>query len=147
MYAATKTHKFDSLENIAIQNLKFRPIISQIGTYTYYSAKVLSDYLKSLCQNEYKISDTQSFAPQIKEQSPLDEDEEYVSYNVDSLLTNVPVQETIDYIIRQIYSEKKLPQICSKTTFRRLLLKMATESSIQLKQTLCKQTEIDSNSD
>ena len=52
IYPTVETHKFDSLENITIQNLKFRPIISQIGTYTYNAAKVLSDYLKPLCQNE-----------------------------------------------------------------------------------------------
>ena len=121
IYATAKTHKFDSLENITIQNLKFRPIISQIGTYTYNTAKVLpaSDYLKPLCQNEYKINDTQSFASQIKEQPPLDEDEEYVSYDVDSLFINTLVQDTIDYIIHQIYTEKKLPQICRKIIFRR----------------------------
>ena len=121
IYATAKTHKFDSLENITIQNLKFRPIISQIGTYTYNAAKVLpaSDYLKPLCQNEYKINDTQSFASQIKEQPPLDEDEEYVSYDVDSLFINTLVQDTIDYIIHQIYTEKKLPQICRKIIFRR----------------------------
>ena len=68
IYATAKTHKFDSLENITIQNLKFHSIISQIETYTYNTAKVLSDYLKLLCQNEYKIKDTQSFASQIKEQ-------------------------------------------------------------------------------
>ena len=96
IYATAKTHKFDSLENITIQNLKFHPIVSQIGTYTYNATKVLSDYLKPLCQNEYKIIDTQSFASQIKEQAPLDEEEEYVSYDVDSLFTNIPVQETID---------------------------------------------------
>ena len=68
IYATAKTHKFDSLENITIQNLKFRSIISQTETYTSNTAKVLSDYLKPLCQNEYKIKDTQSFASQIKEQ-------------------------------------------------------------------------------
>ena len=31
IYATAKTHKFDSLENTTIQNLKFQPIISQIG--------------------------------------------------------------------------------------------------------------------
>ena len=54
IYATAKTDKFDSLENIIIENLKFRPIICQIGTYTRNAAKVLSDYLKLLCQNEYK---------------------------------------------------------------------------------------------
>ena len=98
-------------------------------------------YVKPLCQNEYKINDTKSFASQIKEQPPLDEDEEYVSYDVDSLFTNIPVQEAIDYIIHQIYTEKKLPHIYSKTIFRRLLLKVTTECSFQLKQKLYKQTE------
>ena len=114
IYATTKTHKFDSLENITIQNLKFRPIISQIGTYNHNASKVPSGYLKRLCQNEYKINDTQSFASEIKEQPPLNEDIEYVSYDVDSLFTNVPVQETIDYVIHQIYTEKKLPQTAVK---------------------------------
>ena len=60
---------------------------------------------------------------------------------MDSLFTNIPMQETIDYIIGQIYTEKKLPQICSKTIFRRLFLKVTTECSFQLKQKLYKQTE------
>ena len=91
IYATAKTHKFYSLKDITIQNLKFRPVISQIGTYRYNAAKVLSDYLKPLCQNEYKINDTKSFTSQIKEQPPLHEDEEYVSYDMDSLFTNIPV--------------------------------------------------------
>ena len=60
---------------------------------------------------------TQNFASQLKEQPPLVEDE-YVSYYKDSLFTNISVQKTIDYIIHQIYTEKKLPEICNKTIFR-----------------------------
>ena len=30
-----KLIKFNSLDDITVDNLKFRPIISQIGTYTY----------------------------------------------------------------------------------------------------------------
>ena len=98
IYATIITHKYDSQENITIQNLKFHLITSQIGKYTYNAADVLPEYLKPLCQNKYKINDTQSFASQIKKQPPLDEDEGYVSYDVDSLFTNIPAQETIDYI-------------------------------------------------
>ena len=61
LYATAKIHKFSSLDEITIEKLKFRPIISQVGTYTYNAAKVIADYLKPLCQNEYKINDTQSF--------------------------------------------------------------------------------------
>ena len=61
-----------------------------------------------------KINDTQTFASMIKNQSPLSPDEEWISYDLDSLFTNIPVEETIEYIIYQIYNEKKVPQICPK---------------------------------
>ena len=59
----------------------------------------------------------------IKNQTPYSPDEKYVSYDVDSLFTNIPVEETIEYIIYQIYNEKKVPQICFKTIFRSLMYK------------------------
>ena len=100
-----------------------------------------SQYLKPLCENKYKINDTQTFASMIKNQTPLISDEEYVSCDVDSLFTNIPVEETIEYIIHQIYNEKKVPQICSKTFFRRLMYKLTTECTFQFNQHLFKQTE------
>ena len=138
IYATAKTHKFNSLDEINIDNLKFRPIISQIGTYTYNAVKVIAEYLKPLCSNQYKISDTQEFASLIKDQPPLNDDEEYVSYAVDSLFTNIPVAETIEYIIHQIYIEKKIPPICSKLIFKHLLLKLTTECSFQFNNQLLK---------
>ena len=112
LYATAKTHKFSSLDEITIEKLKFRPIISQVGTYTYNAAKVIANYLKPLCQNEYKINDTQSFPSMLKDQEPLNPNEEYVSYDVESLFTYIPVDETFNYIINEIYQKKKLPQIC-----------------------------------
>ena len=126
-YATAKAHKFNSLDAIIVDNLKFRPIIAQIGTYTCNASKVISEYLKPLYENEYQISDTQTFASMIKNQTPLSSDEEYVSYDLDSLFTNIPVEETIEYINHQIYNEKKVPQICSNTIFRRLMYKLTTE--------------------
>ena len=35
----------------------------------------------------------------IKNRTPLCPDEEYVSYDVDSLFTNISVEETIEYIL------------------------------------------------
>ena len=65
----------------------------------------------------------------LKEQPPLEIDEEYVSYDVESLFTNIPVKETIDYIINEIYVNHKLKPMCSKLIFKRLLLKLTTEST------------------
>ena len=123
LYAAAKTHKFNLLDDITADNLKFRPIISQIETYTYNASRVILQYLKPLCENkEYKINDTQTFASmKVKHLSPDEED-------VDSLFTNIPAEETIKYIIiYRIYNEKKVAQICSKTIFRRLMYKLITK--------------------
>ena len=61
LFATAKTHKFNLLDDIAVDNLKFRPIISQIGTYKYNALRVISQDLKPLCGNEYEITDTQTF--------------------------------------------------------------------------------------
>ena len=130
-YATAKTHKFNSLDEITVENLKFRPIISQVGTYRCNAANLIANYLKPLCQNEHKIDDTQSFPSMLKQQTPLSLDEEYESYDVESLFTNIPVDETISYIVNEIYQKNKLPQICSKIIFRSLLYKLTTEVSFQ----------------
>ena len=54
-YGEAKTHKFDSTDNIELIKLKFCPVINQTGTYTYKAAKVISQYLKPLCNIKCKI--------------------------------------------------------------------------------------------
>ena len=61
LYGTAKTHKFEILDDITVVNLKFQPIIDQTGTFMYNAAKVISDYLRPLCKNEYSINDTQTF--------------------------------------------------------------------------------------
>ena len=140
IYATAKTHKFTSLDEINVDNLNFRPIISQIGTYAYNAAKVIAEYVKPLCSNQFKISDIQEFASLIKDQS-LNDDDEYVSYDVDFQFTYIPLAQTIKYIIHQIYIEKQFPPICSKLIFERLLLKLTTKFSFQFNHQLLKQVE------
>ena len=67
-----------------------------------------------------------SFSLELSTLPPL-KDEEGVSYDVKSLFTNIPIKETIDYIIHQIYKQKKLTPICTKLKFKRLLLKLTAE--------------------
>ena len=131
LYGTAKTHKFNNIQEINKEKLKFGPIIDQTGTYSYNAAQVISQYLKPLCKNEFTINDTQ----------PLQEDEEDVSYGVESLFTNIPINETIDYILDQIYNKKKLKPICPKLIFKRLLLKLATEVTFTINNNFFKQTD------
>ena len=64
--------------------------------------------MKSLCINEYSIKDTLQFPKFLKDLPPLKDDEEYVSYDVESLFTNIRLKETIGYILEQIYVHNKL---------------------------------------
>ena len=47
----------------------------------------------------------------------LQNDEKDVSYNVESLFTNIPIEETINYVIDQNYVHEKLTPICLKLIF------------------------------
>ena len=102
----------------------------------------MSDYLKPLyMENEFIIHNTQDFPEMLKNAPPLQADEEYVSYDVESLFTNVPIVETIDYILKEIYEEGKLPIICTQLIMKRLLLKLTTESTFMFQSQFYKQTD------
>ena len=51
----------------------------------------------------------------------LSEDEEDASYDVESLFTNNPIKDTIDFICEEMYVHKKLEQICKKSILKKLL--------------------------
>ena len=140
LYATTKTHKFNDLDEATVEKLKFRPIVDQTGTATYGTAKVIGEYLKLLAFNEYKINDCLKF-PDIKASPSLQKNEEYVSYEADSLFTNIPLKETTDYIIYKIDNEKFLKPICKKMIFKRLLFKLTTGCTIEFNQRFYKQID------
>ena len=72
---------------------------------------------------------------------PLQDDEKDVSYDVESLFTNMPIEETINYMTEQIYLHEKLRPICSKLIFRRLLIKLATECTFKFNSRFLKQVD------
>ena len=125
-FASAKTHQFQSVDDINLQDLKLRPIIDQTGTCYYNTGKVIAKYLQPLTINEYVITDTQTF-PSMLENIPLTDDEEDVSYDVESLFTNIPIKDTIDYVCDQIYIHNKLKPLCKQSIFRKLLFKLTTE--------------------
>ena len=139
LYSTTKTHKFENISDITVDSLKFRPIIAQTGTYTYNTAQVISEYLKPLyINNEYIIHNTQDF-PNIRQNQPsLNENEELY---VESLFTNVPIDDIIEYILDEIYIHKKLPKLCSRLIMKRLLLKLTTENTFIFQSNYFKQID------
>ena len=140
LYATAKTHKFYDLDEATVEKLKFRPIVDQTGTAIYGTAKVIGEYHKLLAFNEYKINDCLKF-PDIKASPSLQKNEEYVSYEADSLFTNIALKETTDYIIHKIDNEKFLKPICKKLIFKRLLYKLTTDCTVEFNQRFYKQID------
>ena len=60
---------------------------------------------------------------------------------ITSLFTKVPIHDTIKYILEEIYTCNKLPHVCSKLIFKRLLLKLATDSTYTFQSQVYKQTD------
>ena len=72
---------------------------------------MIAEYLKPLTKIEFVITNTQQF-PSILNNVPLSKDEEDVRYDVESLFTNIPIKETIEFICDEIYNREKLKPIC-----------------------------------
>ena len=122
-FATAKTHKFTSLNDITVENLKLRPIIDLTGTYTYNTSKVIANYLRPLSKNQCTISDTLKFLELLKSADPSANYED-VSYDVESLFTSIPVVETIEYILKRICTNKEKKPLCKKSIFKKLLIKL-----------------------
>ena len=89
------------------------------GSPTYKLAKFLLSFIQPFTTNEYTVRDTFHFV------SMLDgKDHRLImaSLDVESLFTNIPLDETIDIVTKQVFAEKTRVNGLSKTDFRRLLV-------------------------
>ena len=77
-----------------------RPILSATNTYNYPLAKWLDEKLKPLSLNQYTVTDTFDFANEIHELKG----EILVSYDVSSLFTNMPLDETIEILVNRAFT-------------------------------------------
>lgn len=72
-------------------------MLSAKGTYKYKLAKWLDEKLKPLFVNDHNVGDIFPFADDLHEMK-IYEQGILVSYNVLSLFTNIPVDETIEIL-------------------------------------------------
>ena len=108
IYGTPKMHKFSPSDSFP----KLRPIVSSIGTLNDNLARFLCDLLSPLVPNDYSSKDTFSFVSQIKN---VNLSKKFlVSYDVTSLFTNIPLQETIDIAINLIFNHNPNLNITKK---------------------------------
>ena len=108
IYGTHKMHKLSPSDSFP----KLCLIVSSIGTFNYNLARFLCDLLSPLVPNDYYCKDTFSFVSQIKNANLSKKF--IVSYDVTSLFTNIPLQETIDIAINLIFNHNPNLSITKK---------------------------------
>ncbi|XP_065642787.1 uncharacterized protein LOC136074401 [Hydra vulgaris] len=112
IYALPKMHKLSKDSSLP----SFRPIISTVGTYNYKLAKHLSDLLSPYLPKHYT---TFSFVEDLKQ---VDVTNKFiVSYDVENLFTNIPLNETINIATELFFKDETRSKYFSKTHFKKLL--------------------------
>ena len=96
----------------------FRPILSAIDTPSYNLAKFLVPILAPITTNKFVSKDSFSFAAEVRNQNP---DLYMASYDVDSLFTNIPLDETIEICVKKLFCRKHKFMGFSRSEFRQLL--------------------------
>ena len=115
-------HKFLSSDSFS----KLRLTVSSIGTFNYNLVCFLSDLLSPLVPSGYSCKDTFYFVSQIKKNANLSKIF-LVSYNVTSLFTNIPLQETIDIAVNLIFNHNPNLNI-TKKELKKLFLFAASQT-------------------
>ena len=96
-YGNVKTHKNGN---------PLRPIISQVPTPTYQLAKTLNQIITPYIPKDYMLNSTNDFIDVLQANS---NNGIIASLDVESLFTNVPIDETIDIITEHSYNHPTLP--------------------------------------
>ena len=110
--------------------------MSAIGTPTYKLAKFLVPMVEPLTTNEYTIKDSFIFAEELQSfHSKL----VMASFDIESLFTNNPLQETIDLCVKNLFQDRTHVDNLSKDSFRELLTRTMSESLIFFDQEFYKQ--------
>ena len=114
LYGNVKTHKNGN---------PLRPIISQIPSPTYKIAKHLNALLSPYIPSQYRVQSSTDFLRTVRSTTP---EGTIASLDVESLFTNVPVEETIQLICDRVYRDDNTPTLAIPEDALRSLLHLCT---------------------
>ena len=100
----------------------------------YNVGKFLSSLLNPLTINDYNLRDSFHAISEIKTipHSLFDQDYRFVSFDIASLFTNVPLKRTIEIILKRVFEDKLINTTLTKRTLKKLLLDCATKTAFRL---------------
>lgn len=130
LYGSPKVHK---------PNVPLRPILSAIGTVNYKLAKYLVPILSPITFNKYTVKDSFSFAKEICNTKIYNCT--MASFDVKSLFTNIPLDETVNICVEQLFKNCNLVNGYNKKDFHKLLSLAVKDSLFTFNNEIYKQTD------
>ena len=119
MYGVPKVHK---------EGTPLRPILSMVGSPQHATAQWLATVLKPVSHkySEFVVKDSFEFSNKMRDLTLNGEECHMCSFDIKSLFTNVPIEETIDICTQQLYhSDIERPSLSEKS-FQKLLRMVTT---------------------
>ena len=77
----------------------------------------------------------------LKKKTVNSENYKNISYDIESLFTNIPVKKTSKYILRKIHVEKSIEPYCKKSISKKLLLKLTKDCIFSVNSRLIKKID------
>ena len=142
-YGTGKMHKLSEDDERNINNvdkLPLRPIVSNIGTATYNLSKYLAQLLAPLGNSRYTVPSTEEFINRVREMRPQS-NRIMISFDVVSLFTNVPLEKTIDIILKKIYRDKLIKTKIKRADMKKLLYLCTKEGHFTFNDEVYMQTD------
>ena len=115
MHGLPKTHKpYDNLPSL-------RPIIDTTGNTYQPVAKFLSRLLNPLTHNEYSLQDSFDAVKRIQNipDNLYTDGYRFISFDVKSLFTSIPLKKTVEIILNKIYEEKIMNNHTKETNYEK----------------------------
>ena len=94
-----KVHKLKN-DTDAVEQLPLCPLISDIKTATYELSKYQASSLKHIAIRRFTVESTKDFVKEIRRQK-IEDDYEMISFDAVSLFTPVPLDFTVDLILKK----------------------------------------------
>ena len=134
IYGTPKMQKFSSSDSFP----KLHLIVSSIHTFKYNLACLLWVLLSFLVPNDFCCKYSFPFASQIKNANASRKS--FVSYDVISIFTNIPLQETIDIAINLIFNHNPNLNI-NKKELKKLFIFATSPSHFIFRSKFCNQID------
>ena len=115
LYGLPKIHK----PNFS-QSFPMRPIFAAYRTPSFPIAKYLVPILNPFTSNEYTVANSYKFVEEISKMKDS-KDLFMASFDVESLFTNIPLNETIEIAIEHLFKNQSYVKGMDKKEFRKLL--------------------------